>query len=105
MVARWLRPSRPAARLRAKAEKSQGGCRGRETAGRGAAVPRIEEAKPSVYYLPDKDGNLQPVLDFKYQDFEELYKLKNQLGRRDEPPRYSVQRMTSPATRPRNTPS
>ena len=59
-----------------------------------AAVPRIEESKPSVYYLPDKDGNLQPVLDFKYQDFEELYKLKNQLGRRDEPPRYSVQRMT-----------
>ncbi len=56
---------------------------------------RIEESKPSVYYLPDKDGNLQPVLDFKYQDFEELYKLKNQLGRRDEPPRYSVQRMTA----------
>ena len=52
---------------------------------------RIEESKPAVYYLPDKDGNLQPVLDFKYQDFEELYKLKNQLGRRDEPPRYSVQ--------------
>ena len=59
-----------------------------------SAVPRIEESKPSVYYLPDKDGNLQPVLDFKYQDFEELYKLKNQLGRRDEPPRYSVERMT-----------
>jgi hypothetical protein len=59
-----------------------------------AAVPRIEESKPSVYYLPDKDGNLQPVLDFKYQDFEELYKLKNQLGRRDEPPPFSVERMT-----------
>jgi hypothetical protein len=59
---------------------------------------RVEESKPSVYYLPDKDGHLQPVLDFKYQDFEELYKLKNQLGRRDEPPRYSVERMTVAGT-------
>ena len=59
---------------------------------------RIEESKPAVYYLPDKQGNLQPVLDFKYQDFEELYKLKNQLGRHDEPPRYSVQRMTATGT-------
>jgi len=58
----------------------------------------IEESKPSVYYLPDKEGHLQPVLDFKYQDFEELYKLKNQLGRRDEPPRYSVQRLTVTGT-------
>ncbi len=62
------------------------------------SATRIEESKPSVFYLPDKQGNLQPVLDFKYQDFEELYKLKNQLGRRDEPPRYSVQRMTATGT-------
>ncbi len=61
-------------------------------------TPHVEESKPAVYYLPDKEGNLQPVLDFKYQDFEELYKLKNQLGRRDEPPRYSVQRMTASGT-------
>ena len=59
-----------------------------------ASPPRVEESRPSVYYLPDKQGNLQPVLDFTYQDFVELYKLKNQLGRRDEPPRYSLQRMT-----------
>ncbi len=59
---------------------------------------RVEEARPSVYYLPDKQGVLQPVLDFKYQDFVELYRLKNQLGRRDEPPRYTIQRMTASGT-------
>ncbi len=62
------------------------------------APARVEEARPSVYYLPDKQGVLQPVLDFKYQDFVELYRLKNQLGRRDEPPRYTIQRMTAVGT-------
>lgn len=62
------------------------------------APGRIEEARPAVYYLPDKQGNLQPVLDFKYQDFVDLYKLKNRLERRDEPPRYSLQRMTATGT-------
>ena len=56
-------------------------------------VARIEESRPSVYYLPDKQGNLQPVLDFQYQDFVELYKLKNGLRQPDEPPRYSLQRI------------
>jgi hypothetical protein len=60
-----------------------------------ATQPTIEEAKPSIYYLPDKQGNLQPVLDFPYQDFLDLYKLKNQLRQRNEPPRYSIQRMTA----------
>ena len=59
---------------------------------------RVEEVRPSVYYLPDKQGNLQPVLDFKYQDFVELYKLKSQLERRDQPPRYSLQRMSARGT-------
>lgn len=43
-------------------------------------APRVEESQPSIFYLPDKQGNLQPVLDFQYQDFVDLYKLKNQLG-------------------------
>ena len=60
--------------------------------------PRVEESEPSIYYLPDKQGNLQPVLDFKYQDFVDLYNLKNQLGRRDQPPRFSVQRMSATGT-------
>jgi hypothetical protein len=58
------------------------------------AAAKVEESHPSVYYLPDKQGNLQPVLDFQYQDFLELYKLKNQLQQRNEPPRYSIQRLT-----------
>ena len=49
-------------------------------------------------YLPDKQGNLQPVLDFKYEEFVDLYRLKNQLGRRDQPPRYSLQRMSATGT-------
>lgn len=61
----------------------------------GVAQPpsRVEEKRPAVYYLPDAQGKLQPVLDFQYEDFADLYRLKNQLGRRDQPPRYSVQRM------------
>lgn len=62
------------------------------------APPRIEELEPSIYYLPDKQGNLQPVLDFKYQDFVDLYNLKNQLGRRDQPPRFSLQRISATGT-------
>ncbi len=60
------------------------------------ALPgRVEESRPSIYYLPDKNGKLQPILDFKYEDFEELYKLRHRLGRRIEPPRYVLQRMTA----------
>ena len=59
---------------------------------------RVEESRPSIYYLPDKQGNLQPVLDFKYEEFEELYKLKHRLGRRVDPPRYVLQRMSVAGT-------
>jgi len=55
---------------------------------------RIEQTRPSIFYLPDRQGDLQPVLDFSYQDFVELYRLKHQLDLRNEPPRYSLQRMT-----------
>ncbi len=59
---------------------------------------RVEESRPSIYYLPDKQGNLQPVLDFKYEEFEELYKLKHRLGRRVDPPRYVLKRMSVAGT-------
>ncbi|MCE5304054.1 MAG: hypothetical protein LLF97_13230 [Planctomycetaceae bacterium] len=58
------------------------------------ALP-VEESRPSIFYLPDAQNRLQPVLDFKYQDFVELYRLKNRLTRRSDPPRYSLQRMTA----------
>ncbi len=43
--------------------------------------------------MPDKHGELQPVLDFKYQDFVDLYNLRNRLQRRDQPPKYSLQKI------------
>jgi hypothetical protein len=55
---------------------------------------KVEEVRPSVYYLPDKQGNLQAVLDFNYEDFIELYKLKQRLAKREALPRYSIQRMS-----------
>ncbi len=59
-----------------------------------APAAKVEEVRPPVYYLPDKQGNLQAVLDFNYEDFIELYKLKQRLAERDAPPRYSIQRMS-----------
>ena len=55
---------------------------------------KVEEVRPSVYYLPDKQGNLQAVLDFNYEDFLDLYKLKQRLAEREALPRYSIQRMS-----------
>ena len=72
-----------------------GGARPLPTAARETPAPRVEESQPSIYYLPDKQRTLQPVLDFKYEEFVDLYRLKNQLGRRDQPPRYSLQRITA----------
>lgn len=75
-----------------------------EAAGPNTASPperapvRIEESRPSIYYLPDKQGSLQPVPNFNYQDFVELYKLKNQLERREQPPSYSLQRLSATGT-------
>ncbi|MGA2259033.1 MAG: hypothetical protein ABSG53_30550, partial [Thermoguttaceae bacterium] len=59
------------------------------------AVPRqVEEAHPSIYYLKDKQGNLQAVPNFTLEDFEDYCKnLKNQPGQGDPRPRYSLQRM------------
>lgn len=49
--------------------------------------------KPTVFYLPDKDGRLQAVFDFSYEDFIELYKLKKQLAQRDERPRFTLEKL------------
>ena len=54
---------------------------------------RIEEASPSIYYLKDKQGNLQPVPNFSLEEFEDLYKLKHQLVQGDQRPRHSLQQV------------
>ena len=58
-----------------------------------AAPQRVEETHPSLYYLKDKQGNLQAVPNFSLEDFEELYKLKHQLKQGDDRPRYTLQEM------------
>jgi len=59
---------------------------------------RVEETHPSIYYLKDKQGNLQAVPNFTLEDFEDLYKLKHQLVQGDQRPRYSLQQMLATGT-------
>jgi hypothetical protein len=54
---------------------------------------RIEESFPSIYYLKDEQGKLQAVPNFTLQEFEDLFKLKNQLVQGDPRPRFSIQQM------------
>jgi len=54
---------------------------------------RVEEVRPAIYYLPDKQGRLQAVLDFQYEDFVELYRQMHRLETRPEPPPYSLQQL------------
>src|SRR5271157_3943467 len=61
----------------------------------GVSPRRIEETHPSIYYLKDKQGNLQAVPNFTLEDFEELYKLKHQLVQGNQRPRYSLQEMSA----------
>lgn len=51
----------------------------------------IRELKPSLYYLKDKQGNLQPVPGFTLEEFRELYELKHLLEQKVQPPGYTVQ--------------
>ncbi len=62
------------------------------------AAARLEEAQPSLYYLKDKQGNLQAVPNFSFEDFEQLYRLKHQLAQGDQRPRYTIQQITASGT-------
>ncbi len=48
------------------------------------------EAEPSIYMLPDKDGKLQAVLNFRLEDFEALLDLQRQQTMATEPPGFSL---------------
>ncbi len=63
-----------------------------------AAAARVEEAEPPLYYLKDKQGNLQAVPNFGFEDFEELYRLKHQLAPGEQRPRYSIQQISASGT-------
>ncbi len=62
------------------------------------AAVRMEETQPSLYYLKDKQGNLQAVPNFSFEDFEELYRLKHQLAQGEQRPRYSIQQVSAHGT-------
>ena len=53
---------------------------------------KIEEAQPPLYYLKDKQGNLVPVPGFSFEEFEQLYKLKQGLVQQEPRPSYSLQK-------------
>ena len=50
------------------------------------------EVGPDVSLLRDKQGRLQAVLGFSFEDFMEIYRLKNDLARIDERPRFVITR-------------
>jgi len=57
--------------------------------------PRVVETGPVTHYLEDAEGNLQPVIDMKFEDFERLWKLDRRLMGPDQPDRYAIQQWTA----------
>lgn len=59
---------------------------------------KVDESRPSEFYLRDKHGTLQRVLGFSYEEFEELYRLKQQLAQPQRQPRYAIARIAVTGT-------
>ena len=57
------------------------------------AKPLPLEEQPPIYYLPDKDGKLQAVLGFSFEQFTELFKLKNQLEQQNQRPPFAIEKL------------
>ncbi len=51
------------------------------------------EVNPKLFYLPDKDGNLQAVPGFTFESFVEAYKLKHRLDQKEQKPRFTVKQL------------
>jgi hypothetical protein len=56
----------------------------------GRPAEAVNEHEP--IHLREKDGRLVPVFNWTLEDFDELIKLKNQIGRGQIRPRYTLQR-------------
>jgi hypothetical protein len=52
---------------------------------------QVVEKGPVTHYLEDSEGNLQSVIDMKFEDFVRLWNLERKLVRPDQPDRYSIQ--------------
>ncbi|MHB9045983.1 MAG: hypothetical protein ACYC35_08590 [Pirellulales bacterium] len=63
-----------------------------------APAGKPAQVMPELYYLKDKNGNLQAVPGFTFEDFEELYRLKNQLAEGDQKPRYTLENISAAGT-------
>lgn len=59
-----------------------------------SSTAQVQEVQPSLYYLKDKEGNLQPVPNFKFEDFEEMVKRKHRVDQTEQTPRYSLQSLS-----------
>jgi hypothetical protein len=51
------------------------------------------EVKPELLHLKDKDGNLQAVPGFTFEDFIEYYNLKHRLDQQEQKPHYNLERI------------
>ncbi|HEX4148249.1 MAG TPA: hypothetical protein VHY20_04640, partial [Pirellulales bacterium] len=58
-----------------------------QSTARGEAV---QEVKPDVFYLKDKDGELQPVLGFTLEDFERMLSVGATKGAGQTKPSYRI---------------
>jgi hypothetical protein len=52
------------------------------------------EVLPKVYILKDKDGRLQAMPGISFEQFMETWKAKNQLAQQNQPPPFSIQKLT-----------
>ncbi len=59
-----------------------------------AAKPLPNEEQPSIYYLPDKNGELRPVLGWTLEYFTELFKMKNQLDEQNKRPPFTIESLS-----------
>ena len=57
------------------------------------AGSEIREAKPDLFYLLDRNGNLVPVLDMGLEEFQRLYDRDRGGPSGASPPAYSIQRL------------
>lgn len=57
-------------------------------------TPAVEEVRPELYYLKTKDGKLEPVLGFTYEDFYRLYRLEQNLQKGAKPPAFRFDKAT-----------
>lgn len=57
--------------------------------------PGVEEMKPPVYYVLDKDGKLVPMFGFQFEDFMRAFRQQQGLDRRSVPPRFVIEEMSA----------